>query len=44
MRNTAASADGKKVIFNFSMPRQAVGEMIKKQIASNAGPSPAPAP
>jgi hypothetical protein len=36
MRNTAASADGKKVIFTFSMPRQAVGEMIKKQIASNA--------
>jgi hypothetical protein len=36
MRNTAASAEGKKVVFNFSMPRQAVGEMIKKQIASNA--------
>ncbi|HZE68728.1 MAG TPA: hypothetical protein VE135_04270 [Pyrinomonadaceae bacterium] len=36
MRNTAATAEGKKVVFNFSMPRQAVGEMIKKQIASNA--------
>jgi len=35
MRNTAASAEGRKVVFNFSMPRQAVGEMIKKQIASN---------
>jgi hypothetical protein len=36
MRNTSASADGKKVVFKFSMPRQAVGDMIKKQIASNA--------
>ena len=36
MRNTAAVAEGRKVVFNFSMPRQAVGEMIKKQIASNA--------
>ncbi|PWT81177.1 MAG: hypothetical protein C5B44_04180 [Acidobacteria bacterium] len=36
MRNTAASAEGKKVVFSFSMPREAVGEMIKKQIASNA--------
>lgn len=44
MRNTAASSDGKKVIFNFSMPRQAVGEMIKKQIASNASPKPGLAP
>jgi hypothetical protein len=36
MRNTSASADGKKVVFKFSMPRQVVGDMIKKQIASNA--------
>jgi len=36
MRNTSASADGKKVIFKFSMPRQVVGDMIKKQIASNS--------
>ena len=35
MRNTVASSNGKKLIFNFSMPRQAIGEMIKKQIASN---------
>jgi hypothetical protein len=35
MRNTTASANGKKLVFNFSMPRQAIGEMIKKQIASN---------
>jgi len=35
MRNTVASAEGRKVVFNFSMPRQAVGDMIKKQIASN---------
>jgi hypothetical protein len=44
MRNTAASADGNKVIFTFSMPRQAVGEMIKKQIASNAKTKPGLAP
>ena len=44
MRNTAASADGKKVIFTFSMPRQVVGEMIKKQIASNANTKPRVAP
>jgi hypothetical protein len=36
MRNTSASADGKKVVFKFSMPRAVVGDMIKKQIASNA--------
>jgi hypothetical protein len=35
MRNTIASSNGKKLVFNFSMPRQAIGEMIKKQIASN---------
>jgi hypothetical protein len=35
MRNTAASAEGKKVVFNFSMPREAVVEMIKKQLALN---------
>jgi hypothetical protein len=35
MKNTIASSNGKKLVFNFSMPRQAIGEMIKKQIASN---------
>jgi hypothetical protein len=44
MRNTAAAAEGKKVVFNFSMPRQEVGEMIKKQIASNAKPQQGLAP
>jgi hypothetical protein len=38
MRNTSASADGKKVVFSFAMPRQVVGEMIKKQIASSGNP------
>jgi len=41
MRNTEASSDGKKVIFNFSMPRQAVSDMIKKQIALNTQTKPA---
>jgi len=41
MRNTEASSDGKKVIFNFSMPRQAVSDMIKKQIALNTPTKPA---
>jgi hypothetical protein len=44
MRNTAATADGKRVIFNFAMPRQEVGDMIKKQIASNANPKPSLSP
>ena len=32
MRNTNAAPDGKKVVVNFSMPRQTVVEMIKKQM------------
>ena len=32
MRNTNASPDGKKVVVNFSMPRQSVVDMIKKQL------------
>lgn len=32
MRNTNASPDGKKVVVNFSMPRQNVIDMIKKQL------------
>lgn len=32
MKNTNASQDGKKVVVNFSMPRQSVVDMIKKQL------------
>ncbi len=32
MRNTNATPDGKKVVLNFSMPRQSVVDMIKKQL------------
>lgn len=32
MKNTNASQDGKKVVVNFSMPRQNVVDMIKKQM------------
>lgn len=32
MKNTSATPDGKKVVVNFSMPRQSVVEMIKKQL------------
>ncbi len=34
LRNTSASQNGKKIIFNFTMPRQAVVDLIKKQLAS----------
>jgi len=36
MKNTTASPDGKKVMVNFSMPRQSVVEMIKKQMEPGA--------
>jgi hypothetical protein len=32
MKNTSATPDGKKVVVNFSMPRESVVEMIKKQL------------
>ena len=32
MKNTNASPDGKKVVVNFSMPRQSVVELIKRQL------------
>jgi hypothetical protein len=32
MKNTNASPEGKKVVLNFSMPRQSVVDMIKKQM------------
>jgi hypothetical protein len=34
LRNTSAEPVGNKIIFNFTMPRQAVGDLIKKQLAS----------
>lgn len=34
LRNTSAEPIGKKIIFNFTMPRQAVVDLIKKQLAS----------
>lgn len=32
MKNTNASPDGKRVVVNFSMPRQSVVDMIKRQL------------
>ena len=34
LRNTSADSVGKKIIFNFTMPRQAVVDLIKKQLAA----------
>jgi hypothetical protein len=34
LRNTSAAPNGKKIIFNFTMPRQAMVDFIKKQLAS----------
>ena len=36
MKNTNATPDGKKVVVNFSMPRQSVVDMIKKQMQPGA--------
>jgi hypothetical protein len=36
MKNTSATPDGKKVVVNFSMPRQSVVDLIKKQLATPA--------
>lgn len=36
LKNTKAVSDGKKLVFHFSIPRQIVVDMIKKQLASNA--------
>ncbi len=38
LRNTSAEPVGKKVVFNFTMPRQAVVDLIKKQLANNNKP------
>ena len=35
LRNTSASPVGKKIVFNFTMPRQAVVDLIKKQLAQD---------
>lgn len=37
MKNTNAINDGKKVVVNFSMPRQTVVDMIKKQMEPGPG-------
>lgn len=36
MKNTNAAPDGKRVVVNFSMPRQSVVDMIKKQLEPGA--------
>jgi hypothetical protein len=36
MKNTNATPDGKKVVVNFSMPRQSLVDMIKKQMEPGA--------
>lgn len=41
LRSTTAAQDGKKIIFNFRMPREAVIDMIKKGIA-DASPAGSP--
>jgi hypothetical protein len=33
LKNTSAEPNGKKIVFNFTMPRQAVVDLIKKQLA-----------
>lgn len=33
LKNTSAEPVGKKIVFNFTMPRQAVVDLIKKQLA-----------
>ncbi len=35
LRNTSAEQNGKKILFNFTMPRQAVVDLIKNQLAEN---------
>lgn len=40
MKNTNATPDGKKVVVNFSMARQSLVDMIKKQMESTASAAP----
>lgn len=35
LRNTSAEQVGKKIVFNFTMPRQAVVDLIKRQLATD---------
>jgi hypothetical protein len=35
LRNTSAEPVGKKIVFNFTMPRQAVVDLIKKQLETD---------
>jgi hypothetical protein len=37
LRNTSAEPVGKKIVFNFTMPRQAVVDLIKKQLTDKPG-------
>jgi hypothetical protein len=37
LKNTTATPNGKKVVLNFSMPRQTVIDMLKKQVESSPG-------
>lgn len=37
MRNTNVIPDGKRIVVNFSMPRQSVVDLIKKQLEPGAG-------
>jgi hypothetical protein len=37
LKNTSAEPVGKKIVFNFTMPRQAVVDLIKRQLADNPG-------
>lgn len=39
LRNTSAQPIGKKIVLNFAMPRQAVVDLIKKQLAAPDKPS-----
>lgn len=39
LRNTSAEPVGKKIVFNFTMPRQAVVDLIKKQLTGPDKPS-----
>jgi hypothetical protein len=38
LKATKATTEGRKLVFNFSMSRQAAGDLIKKQLAENDNP------
>ena len=35
LKNTTVSPDGKRIKFNFTMPRQPVVDLIKRQLAAS---------